>query len=84
MATRKRWSRTVGTRGGNRVRIYEREAGANLQPPPVASPHVPEPALTKTRESDRAILHILEAIAALIFAGSLGVYLWARRSRGTE
>src|SRR3989475_5487447 len=31
MATRKRWSRTVGTRRGNRVRIYEREAGANLQ-----------------------------------------------------
>src|SRR3989454_6360394 len=31
MATRRRWSRTVGTRRGNRVRIYEREAGANLQ-----------------------------------------------------
>src|SRR5256712_9751296 len=31
MATRKRWSRTVGTRRGNRVRIYEREPGANLQ-----------------------------------------------------
>src|SRR3989442_2154795 len=31
MATRKSWSRTVGTRRGNRVRIYEREPGANLQ-----------------------------------------------------
>ncbi len=31
MATRKRWSRTVGTRRGNRIRIYEREPSSNLQ-----------------------------------------------------
>jgi integrase len=31
MATRKRWSRTVGTRRGNRIRIYERGASGNLQ-----------------------------------------------------
>ncbi len=31
MATRKRWSRTVGTRRGNRIRIYQREASGNLQ-----------------------------------------------------
>src|SRR5438876_1745814 len=31
MATHKRWSRTVGTRRGNRIRIYDREPGANLQ-----------------------------------------------------
>ncbi len=31
MATRKRWSRTVGTRRGNRIRIYQRSASANLQ-----------------------------------------------------
>ena len=31
MATRKRWSRTVGTRRGNRIRIYERSASGNLQ-----------------------------------------------------
>jgi len=30
MATRKCWSRTVGTRRGNRVRIYEREPGGIL------------------------------------------------------
>src|SRR5439155_11977295 len=31
MATRKRWSRTVGTRRGNRIRIYQRAASGNLQ-----------------------------------------------------
>src|SRR5438128_4218363 len=31
MATRKRWSRTVGTRRGNRIRIYQRAATGNLQ-----------------------------------------------------
>ena len=31
MATRKRWSRTVGTRRGNRIRIYQRSTSANLQ-----------------------------------------------------
>jgi integrase len=31
MATRKRWSRTVGTQRGNRIRIYQREASGNLQ-----------------------------------------------------
>lgn len=31
MATRKRWSRTVGTRRGNRIRIYQRSASGNLQ-----------------------------------------------------
>jgi integrase len=31
MATRKRWSRTVGTRRGNRIRIYQRKASGNLQ-----------------------------------------------------
>src|SRR3989442_246792 len=31
IATRKRWSRTVGTRRGNRVRIYQRAASGNLQ-----------------------------------------------------
>src|SRR3989449_8093067 len=31
MATRKRWSRTVGTRRGNRIRIYQRSASSNLQ-----------------------------------------------------
>ncbi len=31
MATRKRWSRTVGTRRGNRIRIYERGSSGNLQ-----------------------------------------------------
>src|SRR5947208_7379688 len=30
MATRKRWSRTVGARRGNRVRIYERGPGGML------------------------------------------------------
>lgn len=31
MATRKRWSRTVGTRRGNRIRVYQRSASGNLQ-----------------------------------------------------
>jgi len=31
MATRKRWSRTVGTRRGNRIRIYQRSSSGNLQ-----------------------------------------------------
>src|SRR5216117_635567 len=31
MATRKRWSRTVGTRRGNRIRIYQRRSSGNLQ-----------------------------------------------------
>src|SRR5467141_1442365 len=31
MATRKRWSRTVGTRRGNRIRIYQRNSSGNLQ-----------------------------------------------------
>src|SRR2546427_265318 len=31
MATRKRWTRTVGTRRGNRIRIYQRAASGNLQ-----------------------------------------------------
>src|SRR6266480_6356996 len=30
MATLKRWSRTVGTRRGNRIRVYEREPGGKL------------------------------------------------------
>src|SRR2546422_4936288 len=30
MATRKRWSRTVGARRGNRVRVYERAPGGML------------------------------------------------------
>src|SRR2546428_12921870 len=30
MASQKRWSSTVGTRRGNRVRIYERQPGGNL------------------------------------------------------
>src|SRR5207245_10715618 len=30
MATPKRWSRTVGARRGNRIRVYEREPGGNL------------------------------------------------------
>jgi len=30
MATRKRWSRTVGTRRGTRIRIYQRAANGNL------------------------------------------------------
>jgi len=30
MATPKRWSRTVGTRRGNRIRVYEREPGGKL------------------------------------------------------
>ena len=35
MATRKRWSRTVGTRRGNRVRIYERSR-SRVGPHPLA------------------------------------------------
>src|SRR2546428_11921860 len=31
MATLKRWSRTVVTRRGNRIRIYQRAASGNLQ-----------------------------------------------------
>jgi integrase len=31
MATCKRWSRTVGTRRGNRIRIYQRSSSGNLQ-----------------------------------------------------
>jgi len=30
MATPKRWSRTVGTRRGNRIRVYERDPGGKL------------------------------------------------------
>src|SRR2546426_8567710 len=30
MASQKRWSSTVGTRRGNRIRVYERELGGNL------------------------------------------------------
>ena len=30
MATPKRWSRTVGTQRGNRIRVYEREPGGKL------------------------------------------------------
>jgi hypothetical protein len=30
MATPKRWSRTVGTQRGNRIRVYEREPGGTL------------------------------------------------------
>ncbi len=30
MATPKRWSRTLGTRRGNRIRVYEREPGGKL------------------------------------------------------
>jgi hypothetical protein len=30
MATPKRWSRTVGIRRGNRIRVYEREPGGTL------------------------------------------------------
>lgn len=30
MASQKRWSRTVGTRRGNRIRVYEREPGGKL------------------------------------------------------
>src|SRR5436309_12707702 len=30
MATLKRWSRTVGTQRGNRIRVYEREPGGKL------------------------------------------------------
>src|SRR5437879_4594491 len=30
MASQKRWSRTVGTRRGNRIRVYERDPGGKL------------------------------------------------------
>src|SRR2546429_4601397 len=30
MASQKRWSRTVGTRRGNRIRVYEREPDGKL------------------------------------------------------
>src|SRR5438105_1713604 len=30
MASQQRWSRTVGTRRGNRIRVYEREPGGKL------------------------------------------------------
>ena len=30
MAIPKRWSRTVGTQRGNRIRVYEREPGGKL------------------------------------------------------
>jgi len=30
MAIPKRWSRTVGTERGNRIRVYEREPGGKL------------------------------------------------------
>ena len=31
MATPKRWSRTVGTRRGSRIRVYEREPGGRYE-----------------------------------------------------
>src|SRR6266404_3272998 len=33
MAIPKRWSRTVGTQRGNRIRVYERESGEDLSGP---------------------------------------------------